>query len=44
VLGAGDPVYFDADKPYRFVVLDGRDVEAIPVARAVPCLLLKSYL
>jgi transcriptional regulator with XRE-family HTH domain len=44
VLGPGDAVHFDADSPHRFVALDGRDVEAILVACAVPYLLLKSYL
>lgn len=44
VLGPGDAAHFDADKPHRFVALDGRDVEAILVACTVPYLLLKSYL
>jgi transcriptional regulator with XRE-family HTH domain len=43
VLGPGDAAHFDADKPHRLEALDGRDVEAIVVACAVPYLLLKSY-
>ena len=44
VLAEGDAAHFDADKPHRFEALDGRDVEVIVVACAVPYLLLKSYL
>ena len=44
VLGPGDAVHFDADRPHRFEALDERDAEAIVVACAVPYLLLRSYL
>ena len=44
VLEEGDAAHFDAEIPHRLEALDGRDVEVIVVACAVPYLLLKSYL
>jgi len=44
VLEEGDAVHFDTDQSHRFEALDGREVEVIVVACAIPYLLLKSYL